>query len=85
VGNKELLAVKAALEEWRHWLEGAEQPFLVWTDHTNLEYIRKAKRLARPGGHYFLVGSTSHSLFVPDPRTENLMLCLAFMTQNHLP
>ena len=45
VGNKELLAVKAALEEWRHWLEGAEQPFLVWTDHKNLEYIRKAKRL----------------------------------------
>lgn len=29
VGNKELLAVKAALEEWRHWLEGVEQPFLV--------------------------------------------------------
>ena len=25
VGNRELLAVKIALEEWRHWLEGAEQ------------------------------------------------------------
>lgn len=24
VGNSELLAVKVALEEWRHWLEGAE-------------------------------------------------------------
>lgn len=45
VGNRELLAVKAALEEWRHWLEGAEVPFLVWTDHKNLEYIRTAKRL----------------------------------------
>lgn len=45
VGNRELLAVKLALEEWRHWLEGAEQPFLVWTDHKNLEYIRGAKRL----------------------------------------
>ena len=45
MGDKELLAVKAALEEWRHWLEGANQPFLVWTDHKNLEYIRKAKRL----------------------------------------
>lgn len=33
IGNRELLAVKAALEEWRHWLDGAEQPFLVWTDH----------------------------------------------------
>lgn len=45
IGNRELLAVKAALEEWRHWLEGAKQPFLVWTDHKNLEYIRTARRL----------------------------------------
>ncbi|KAI3357961.1 hypothetical protein L3Q82_002953 [Scortum barcoo] len=44
VGNKELLAVKVALEEWRHWLEGAEQPFIVWTDHKNLEYLKSAKR-----------------------------------------
>ncbi len=39
IGNKELLAVKLALEEWRHWLEGAGVPFLVWTNHKNLEYI----------------------------------------------
>ena len=45
VGNRELLAVKVALEEWRHWLEGAQHPFMVWTDHKNLQYIRKAKRL----------------------------------------
>ena len=45
VANRELLAVKLALEEWRHWLEGAEHPFIVWTDHKNLEYIKKAKRL----------------------------------------
>ena len=29
VGNRELLAVKLALEEWRHWLEGAMHPFTV--------------------------------------------------------
>lgn len=45
VGNRELLVVKVALEEWRNWLEGAELPFMVWTDHKNLEYIRTAKRL----------------------------------------
>ena len=45
IGNRELLAVKLALEEWRHWLEGTEQPFVVWTDHKHLEYIRSAKRL----------------------------------------
>ena len=45
VGDRELLAMKAAFEEWRHWLEGARQPFTVLTDHKNLEYIRSAKRL----------------------------------------
>jgi len=47
VGNRELLAVKMALEEWRHWLEGSELPFLVWTDHKNLEYIQSNSRQAR--------------------------------------
>ncbi|KAI2660072.1 Transposon Tf2-9 polyprotein [Labeo rohita] len=45
IGNRELLAVKLELEEWRHWLEGSGVPFIVWTDHKNLEYIRSAKRL----------------------------------------
>ncbi|KAK3528240.1 hypothetical protein QTP86_027953 [Hemibagrus guttatus] len=39
IGNRELLAIKLALEEWRHWLEGARHPFLVLTDHKNLEYL----------------------------------------------
>lgn len=37
IGNREQLAFKVVLEECRHWLEGAEQPFLVWTDHKNIE------------------------------------------------
>ena len=45
IGDRELLAVKVALEEWRHWLEGTSQPFQVWTDHKNLEYLKTAKRL----------------------------------------
>ena len=44
VGDRELLPVKLALEEWRHWLEGAQHPFMVWTDHKNLEYICVAQR-----------------------------------------
>lgn len=45
VGNRELLAIRLALGEWRQWLEGATLPFVMWTDHRNLEYIRSAKRL----------------------------------------
>ncbi|KAK3546341.1 hypothetical protein QTP70_025749 [Hemibagrus guttatus] len=45
VGNRELLSIKAALEKWHHWLEGARHPFLVLTDHRNLEYLCNTKRL----------------------------------------
>lgn len=45
VGNRELLAVKLALEEWRHWLEGSKHPFIVWTDHKNLSYLQQEKHL----------------------------------------
>lgn len=43
--NQELLAIKLALEMWRHWLEGANHHFLVITDHRNLEYLRNTKTL----------------------------------------
>lgn len=58
IGNRELLAVTMALEEWCHWLEGAEHPFTVWTNHKNLEYIKAAKRLncRRPSGLCSLEG-----------------------------
>ncbi|KAL0161463.1 hypothetical protein M9458_045188, partial [Cirrhinus mrigala] len=45
IRNRELLAIKLALEEWRHWLEGAAHPFQVLTDHKNLQYLCDAKRL----------------------------------------
>lgn len=45
MGNHEFLSIKEVLEEWRHWLEGACCPFLVITNHRNLEYIKNAKSL----------------------------------------
>ncbi|KAK3522484.1 hypothetical protein QTP86_015544 [Hemibagrus guttatus] len=45
IGNRELLAIKLALEEWRHWLEEVNHPFEVITDHKNLQYLREAKCL----------------------------------------
>lgn len=44
IGDRELLAIKMALEEWCHWLEGADKPFIVLTDHKNIEYSKAAKR-----------------------------------------
>ena len=45
MGDREILAVVKALKVWRHWLEGAKHPFLIWTDHHNLEYIRAVRSL----------------------------------------
>lgn len=45
VGNRELLAIKLALEEWRQWLEGTDTPFLIWTNHKNFMYLRDIKCL----------------------------------------
>lgn len=45
IGNQELLAVKLALKERHNWLEGVNFPFVIFTDHKNLEYLRTAKCL----------------------------------------
>lgn len=41
----ELLALVLALQEWRHWLEGASELLLVWMDRMNLAYLRGDKRV----------------------------------------
>lgn len=45
IGDREMLAIKLALEKWRHWLEGTIQPFIVWTDQKTLEYLHSPKQL----------------------------------------
>jgi len=47
IHDKEMLAIIRALEEWRHFLEGATHPVEIWTDHKNLEYFMTAKKLNR--------------------------------------
>lgn len=39
MGNRELLYMKLALEEWRHWLEGATQPFTLGTRHIKADAL----------------------------------------------
>lgn len=45
VGNREFLPMVLVLQKWRQWLEGTEQPFVVWTDPKNFSYLQAAKRL----------------------------------------
>eukprot|EP00833_Pecoramyces_ruminatium_P010577 jgi/Orpsp1_1/1184609/evm.model.c7180000090259.1 len=45
--DKELFAIKVALEEWRHYLEGARHQFIIYTDHKNLTFPRKPEMLSQ--------------------------------------
>ena len=54
IHDKEMLAIICALEEWRHFLEGARHPVEIWTDHKNLEYFMTAKKLNRRQAHWSL-------------------------------
>jgi hypothetical protein len=47
IHNKELLAIVAALKEWRRYLEGAHHQIQIYTDHKNLEYFTTTKILNR--------------------------------------
>src|SRR5277367_19386 len=55
IHDKEMLAVVRALEEWRHFLEGAEHRFEICTDHKNLEYLMTAKKLNRRQARWSLL------------------------------
>jgi len=45
IHDKEMLAIIRALEEWRHFLEGARHLIEIWMDHKNLKYFMTAKKL----------------------------------------
>ncbi len=73
-GDRELLAVKLTLEEWRHWLEGAQHPFQVLTDHKNLEYLQQAKRLNPRQARWSLFFNRFQFLLSYRPGTKNVKL-----------
>ncbi|KAL0152438.1 hypothetical protein M9458_052161 [Cirrhinus mrigala] len=72
VGNRELLAIKLALEEWRHWLEGATHPFTIITYHKNLQYLRDAKRLNPRQGRWALFLTRFNFKITYHPGSKNV-------------
>lgn len=64
--------VKLALEDWRHWLEGTETPFLIWTDHKNLTYLRDAKRLTLRQARWSLFFNQFNYILTFRPGSKNI-------------
>lgn len=42
-----MLSIVRALEDWRHFLEGLPEPFMIHTDHLNLEHWKSPQNLNR--------------------------------------
>lgn len=57
--EQEHLAIKLALEEWHHWLESIEQPFVVWIDHWKLGVTAKQNPCQAHWLFFFLKWSKS--------------------------
>lgn len=64
--------------EWQHWLEGAKLPFLVWTDHKNLEYISSAKRLNSRQARWALFFTRFNFTLSYHPGSKNVKLSWQF-------
>ena len=45
--DRELMGIIRALEDWRHYLEGLPEKFIIYSDHKNLEYWKTARNLTR--------------------------------------
>src|SRR6266498_247024 len=71
IHDKEMLAIIRALQEWRHFVEGTEHHFEIWTDHKNLEYFMAAKQLNRRQAQWSLY--ISHFDFLLHNRTGKSM------------
>lgn len=80
VGDRELLVIKMALEEWCHWLEGPQHPFVVWTG------LDRPQKFGRPQiwrlnprqarWALFSIVLILFCLIALAPRIRNLMPCL---------
>lgn len=87
VGDQELLAMKATIKEWHHWLEGAKHPFLVLTNHRNLDYLHTTKRLNTRQARWALFFTCFNFTVTYHPGSKNIKAnhCPANMnTQNNV-
>jgi len=70
IHDKEMLAVIRCLEAWRHFLEGIQIKFKVWTDHKNLEYFMSSQKLNRCQTRWILFLSCFDFKLVHVPGTK---------------
>lgn len=83
--DKELLAIMRALEEWRHYLEGAPEIIDIHTDHKNLSYFRDAHKLTQRQARWALFLSRFNFILVHKPGREMFAPDALSRRPDHLP
>src|SRR5882757_587721 len=53
IEDREMLAIILALKDWQRYLLGAQEPFKIWTDHTNLQYFKDPHKVNRRQAQWF--------------------------------
>jgi len=45
--EQEFLAIIRAIQEWRHYIDGAPEETIIWTDHNNIIHWTNPAKLSR--------------------------------------
>jgi hypothetical protein len=72
IHDKEMLAIMQALYEWRHYLQGSQLKFEIWTDHKNLEYFTTTKKLNRRQARWSLELSEYNFALIHKSRKQHV-------------
>jgi hypothetical protein len=72
IHNKEMLAIMRALHKWRHYLQGSQLKFEIWTDHKNLEYFTTTNKLNRQQAQWSLEVSKYNFALIHKPGKQHV-------------
>src|SRR5271168_3864925 len=72
-GDRELLAIIRALEEWRHYIQGSPHTTTIYSDHANLGYFKLPQNLSPRQARWALYISEFDLKLVHIPGTKNVL------------
>src|SRR5277367_5168266 len=72
-GDRELLAIIRALQEWRHYIQGSPHTTTLFSDHENLTYFRMPQTLSHRQARWALYVSEFDLKFVHIAGSKNIL------------
>ena len=72
-GDRELLAIIRALEEWRHYIQGSPHMTTIYSDHANLGYFKLPQTLSPRQARWALYVSEFDLKLVHIPGSKNVL------------